>query len=72
MATQHRPANDKRKVMTRIATLSSHGSIANGISMLRDHTPGGDHRCGVDIDVSACSSLLPGVCIYATELIYYY
>ena len=53
----------KGKWWPRIATLSSHGSIANGISMFRDHTPGGDRRCRVDTDVSACSSLLPGVYI---------
>lgn len=44
-------------------SLSSHGSISICVSMLRYHTPGRDHRCGVDTDVSACSDLLSGMCV---------
>ena len=48
--------------MTASATLSSHGSISNGLSaVLGDHAAGGDHHCGVDInDVSACPGLFSG------------
>ena len=38
----------------------SHGSISNGLSVLGDHAPGGDHHCGVDTDVPACSGLFSG------------
>lgn len=50
-----------RTAMIHIVSPSSHGSISNSISMLRDHTPRGDRYCGVDTDVFACSDLLSGM-----------